>query len=78
MYCCAVGGYALFCNGVWECVCVLLLCLVGVVDVMLFVWFVMHVVLGVLRVLVFLFRRVGTVCSCPACILLQFLMLYFV
>ena len=27
---------------------------------------------------VFLFRRVGAVCLCPVCILLQFLMLRFV
>ena len=60
MYCCQVGVYVLFCNSVWVCadVCcvscvwnwvyVLLICVVGVMDVVLFVLFGMRLVLVVL------------------------------
>ena len=37
MYCCEVSVYVLFCNGVWESVCVLLVWVMGVMDVVLFV-----------------------------------------
>ena len=91
VYCFEVGVYVLFCNSVWCCVwvcCVFIVfffslwvCLCnGCVCVMDDVFCLICDVCSFdfFSVVVFLFRRICVVCLCPACILLQFLMLNFV